>query len=250
MVEFTRPGGSRPSSTVVQCVVRVQFRSDLVAMKQFLVTGASRGIGRETALALAAQGHTVHATSRAPFVLEGCRTYVLDHSAPESRAQFAEMLQGVALDGIVLNAGALVSKPFAKLTPEDFAHMGLANWSGPALLVQCLLPRYAPSAHTVFISSMGGYQGASKYPGLLAYATSKMAMAGLAESLQAELGSDGFSFNALCLGAVQTEMLAEAFPGYEAPVTPKAMGSAIAQFVAFGHETQAGQVIPLAKSNP
>lgn len=250
MVEFARPYCSRPSPTVLQRVVRLQFNSVNVAMKQFLVTGASRGIGRETALVLAAQGHRVHATSRAPFVLEGCHTYVLDHSSPESRAQFVEMLKGVALDGIVLNAGALVSKPFAQLTPEDFAHMGLANWSGPALLVQSLLPRYAPGAHTVFISSMGGYQGAAKYPGLLAYATSKMAMAGLAESLQAELGSDGFTFNALCLGAVQTEMLAEAFPGYEAPVTPKCMGEAVAHFALRGHETQAGQVIPLAKSNP
>ncbi len=219
-------------------------------MKHILVTGASRGIGRETALALAAEGHAVYATSRAPFKLEGCQTYVLDHCRAESRADLALRLDGVALDGVVLNAGALVNKPFTELTEADFNHMGSANWSGQALLVQILLPKYAPGAHTVFISSMGGFQGASKFPGLLAYATSKMAMAGLAESLQAELGSDGLVFNALCLGAVQTEMLAEAFPGYTAPVTPKTMGSAIARFVLHGHETQAGQVIPLTKSNP
>lgn len=219
-------------------------------MKHILVTGASRGIGRETALALAAQGHTVHATSRGPMELPGCRTYILDHTSASSRQDFTSAIHGVALDGLVLNAGALVAKPFGNLLEDDFAHMAKANWSGPALLVQALLPQLAPGAHTVFISSMGGYQGASKYPGLLAYATSKMAMAGLAESLQAELGSDGFAFNALCLGAVQTEMLAEAFPGYEAPVTPKSMGAAVAHFVLFGHETQAGQVIPMARSNP
>jgi len=249
-VERARPRRSHSSPTSLQRCLRLPINIGFGTMKQFLVTGASRGIGRETALALAAQGHAVHATSRTPFTLAGCHTYVLDHTSSESREAFAHQLNGISLDGLVLNAGALVSKPFTQLTPEDFASMGLANWSGPALLVQALLPHFAPGAHTVFISSMGGYQGASKYPGLLAYATSKMAMAGLAESLQAELGSDGFSFNALCLGAVQTEMLAEAFPGYEAPVTPKAMGFAIAQFVAFGHETQAGQVIPLAKSNP
>ena len=219
-------------------------------MKHILVTGASRGIGRETALALAADGHAVYATSRTPFQLEGCQTFVLDHCKADSRAALALRLEGVALDGVVLNAGALVNKPFAELTEADFNYMGAANWSGHALLVQNLLSRYAPGGHTVFISSMGGYQGASKFPGLLAYATSKMAMAGLAESLQAELGSDGLVFNALCLGAVQTEMLAEAFPGYTAPVTSKTMGSAIARFVVHGHETQAGQVIPLAKSNP
>lgn len=228
----------------------MQFVDPIFIMKHILVTGASRGIGRETALALAAEGHHVYATSRTPFTLEGCQTYVLDHCSAESREAFARRLAGIALDGVVLNAGALVNKPFMELTEADFDAMAVANWSGQALLVQKLLPLYAPGAHTVFISSMGGYQGASKFPGLLAYATSKMAMAGLAESLQAELGSDGLVFNSLCLGAVQTEMLAEAFPGYAAPVTPKTMGSAIAGFVLRGHETQAGQVIPLAKSNP
>jgi len=228
----------------------MQHLEPKLVMKHVLVTGASRGIGRETARTLAEAGCVVHATSRSPFALEGCRTYVLDHRSAESRANLVASLAGVRLDGLVLNAGALVSKPFTELTQQDFDLMGQVNWSGPALLVQSLLPLFAPSAHCVFISSMGGFQGASKYPGLLAYATSKMAMAGLAESLQAELGSEGFAFNALCLGAVQTEMLAEAFPGYTAPVTPIAMGSAVAHFVLRGHETQAGQVIPLAKTNP
>jgi NAD(P)-dependent dehydrogenase (short-subunit alcohol dehydrogenase family) len=151
---------------------------------------------------------------------------------------------------VVLNAGALVNKPFRDLSAEDFHLMATVNWSAQALLVQDLLPLLAPGAHVVFISSMGGFQGASKYPGLLAYATSKMAMAGLAESLQAELGPEGFFFNTLCLGAVQTEMLAEAFPDYQASTSPKMMGLAVANFALNGHQTQAGQVIPMTKSNP
>lgn len=219
-------------------------------MKRYLVTGASRGIGRETALALAASGAEVHATSRNAHYIEACVTHVLDYTSAESRATFSSSINGLHFDGVVLNAGALVNKPFRDLEQNDFDLMALANWSGQALLVQELLPFLAEGAHVVFISSMGGYQGAAKYPGLLAYATSKMAMAGLAESLQAELGSDGLTFNALCLGAVQTEMLAAAFPGYEAPVDPNTMGVAIAEFVANGHKTQAGQVIAWAKSNP
>lgn len=219
-------------------------------MKRFLITGASRGIGRETALSLLEIGHEVHATSRTHCELIGCTTYTLDYTVPESRAQFSSKLNGLLFDGLILNAGALVNRPFRELSPSDFDLMAAANWSGHALLVQALLPNLAPGAHVVFISSMGGYQGASKYPGLLAYATSKMAMAGLAESMQSELGPEGFSFNALCLGAVQTEMLAEAFPGYEAPVDPQTMGSSIAHFAVNGHKTQAGQVIAWAKSNP
>jgi NAD(P)-dependent dehydrogenase (short-subunit alcohol dehydrogenase family) len=237
-------------STHSQAIVLGIVRLYLEIMKKLLVTGASRGIGRATALELVKMGASVHATSRTDFTLQGCTTHVLDHSDPDSVAQLRNSLSGVLLDGIVLNAGALISKPFRELTPRDFQTMALANWSGPALLVQELLPLLAPGAHIVFISSMGGFQGASKYPGLLAYATSKMAMAGLAECLQAELGPEGFVFNTLCLGAVQTEMLTEAFPGYQAPVTPETMGSAVAHFALHGHKTQAGQVIPMAMSNP
>lgn len=219
-------------------------------MKHILVTGASRGIGRETSLYLANQGCSVHSTSRAPFKLEGCETHTLDYTENDSRTELVAKLSGVRLDGIVLNAGALIKKPFRELQGSDFDYLAAANWSGQALLVQTLLPILAPGAHVVFISSMGGYQGAAKFPGLLAYATSKMAMAGLAESLQVELGCEGFSFNALCLGAVKTEMLSEAFPGYEPPVSAKTMGEAIAHFVLNGHKTQAGQVIAWAKSNP
>lgn len=236
-----------PSETCLLGIVRMQY---IKGMKHILVTGASRGIGRATAQELAVMGASVHATSRSPFTLEGCSTYVLDHTQSQSVDELRNQLNGLRLDGIVLNAGSLINKAFTELTSEDFHAMAVANWSGPALLVQKLLPLLAPGAHVVFISSMGGYQGASKYPGLLAYATSKMAMAGLAESLQAELGPQGFVFNTLCLGAVQTEMLAEAFPGYQAPVTPETMGSAIAHFALFGHLTQAGQVIPMAMSNP
>lgn len=241
-------GNRRPTHS--QAIVLGILRVRLEIMNNILVTGASRGIGRATALELVKMGAAVHATSRTAFSLEGCTTHLLDHTDAESVKRFTDSLGGTRINGIVLNAGALVKKPFRELTTIDFEKMALANWSGPALLVQELLPFLAPGAHIVFISSMGGFQGASKYPGLLAYATSKMAMAGLAECLQAELGPEGFVFNTLCLGAVQTEMLSEAFPGYQAPVTPETMGSAVAHFALHGHKTQAGQVIPMAMSNP
>ena len=215
-----------------------------------MVTGASRGVGRATALELAAMGASVHATSRGSFALEHCTTHRLDHTSADSRRTFVAGLKGTALDAVVLNAGALINKPFRELSAEDFHLMATVNWSAQALLVQDLLPLLAPRAHVIFISSMGGFQGASKYPGLLAYATSKMAMAGLAESMQVELGPEGFFFNTLCLGAVQTEMLAEAFPDYQASTSPKMMGLAVANFALNGHQTQAGQVIPMTKSNP
>ena len=120
-------------------------------MKRFLITGASRGIGRETALSLLEMGYEVHATSRTQCELIGCTTYTLDYTEPESRVQFSSKLNGLLFDGVILNAGALVKRPFRELSPSDFDLMATANWSGHALLVQALLPNLAHGAHVVFI---------------------------------------------------------------------------------------------------
>ena len=214
----------------------------------FIVTGASRGIGAETVQALRQMEKAVIATSRT----SSKGLWELDVNSDISIASFVGKLkqQGFKVEGLINNAGALVNKPFNKLAREDFERMASANWIGPALLVQTLAEFFTVDAHIVNISSMGGYQGASKYPGLAAYASSKMALAGLTECLQAEWGVRGWTFNALCLGAVQTEMLAEAFPGYAAPTTPETMGSHVANFVLTGHQTHAGCILPVTRSNP
>ena len=72
------------------------------------------------------------------------------------------------------------------------------------------------------ISSMGGVQGSSKFPGLSLYSAAKGAVCVFTESLSTEWVQRGIAVNALALGAVQTEMLDEAFPGFQAPVqSPK-----------------------------
>ena len=72
--------------------------------------------------------------------------------------------------------------------------------------------------HIVNIGSMAGFQGSSKFNGLAWYSASKSAFACLTESLSEEFKGKNISVNCLALGSVQTEMLAEAFPGYNAPV--------------------------------
>ena len=220
--------------------------------KTILITGSSRGIGRATALALVAQGHRVIAASRSGATVPGCQPLALDLTLPESMTQAVSSLraQGEVIDVLINNAGGLVNRPYNMLTREDFMTMAQVNWIGPALWNQSLESLFAPGAHIVNISSMGGFQGASKYPGLAAYASSKAALVGLTECLQAEWGDRGWTFNALCLGAVQTEMLAEAFPGYVAPTTPETMGNYLAHFGLTGHETYAGAALPVTKSNP
>ena len=97
---------------------------------------------------------------------------------------------------------------------------------------------------------MGGVQGSSKFPGLAAYSSSKGAVITLTELLAEEYKETGPSFNALAFGAVQTEMLEEAFPGYKAPLTAEQMGSYLLNFALTGHEVYNGKTLPVSSGTP
>jgi 3-oxoacyl-[acyl-carrier protein] reductase len=99
---------------------------------------------------------------------------------------------------------------------------------------------------------MGGFQGSSKFAGLSAYSSSKAALVGLTECLAEELKEKNISVNCLAIGAVQTEMLAEAFPGYQAPLSPKQMAEYIFDFAAKGkilHLYYNGKILPVSSSH-
>ncbi|MEZ5070339.1 MAG: SDR family oxidoreductase [Bacteroidales bacterium] len=104
--------------------------------------------------------------------------------------------------------------------------------------------------HIVNITSMGGYQGSVKFPGLSHYSASKAALGSLTECLAGEMGPDGFRINALALGAVQTEMLSSAFPGYKAPLDAGEMAEFIAWFVLEGGRYFQGKILPVSLSTP
>ena len=102
----------------------------------------------------------------------------------------------------------------------------------------------------VNISSMGGVQGSAKFPGLAAYSSSKGALITLTELLAEEFKQTGPSFNVLALGAVQTEMLEEAFPGYKAPLTATQMAQYIIDFSLTGNTFYNGKVLEVSSSTP
>ena len=104
--------------------------------------------------------------------------------------------------------------------------------------------------HVVNISSMGGIQGSMKFSGLSAYSSSKAALITLSELLAEEYKETGPSFNVLALGAVQTEMLEEAFPGYKASVSAVEMARYIMQFSLTGHQMYNGKVLQVSNSTP
>jgi len=229
-------------------------------MKNIIITGASRGIGRDTALQLAQDGHRVLALSRNEEALKTLQEEAGDNlqylqydiTAPDSRPLLEIVEPWETVDVLINNAGYFLKKAFHETTNTDWENTMGVNFYGPAHLLQMLRPflQKAEKAHVLNIGSMGGYQGSSKFPGLLAYSVSKAAIATLTECLAEEWKESGVAVNCLALGAVQTEMLAEAFPGMQAPVSSEQMGGFLSYFALQGHHFFNGKVLPVSVSTP
>lgn len=221
-----------------------------------IITGTSRGIGLQLALQCANNGHQVLALSRkVPQELVGhsnITCFSLDLTIEDDLNQVAEFLASTwkNVDRIVHNAGSLVNKPFEQLRLHDFERVYKVNVFGVALLTQVCLPFMQVGSHVVSVSSMGGIQGSMKFPGLAAYSSSKGAVITLSELLAEEYKERGIAFNVLALGAVQTEMLEEAFPGYQAPVTATQMADYIYDFTLKGNAFHNGKIIQVSSSTP
>lgn len=233
-----------------------------------IVTGASRGIGYELVKYFSGKGgHRIIATARNASKLDELEkqclmknpsaevhTFALDlndktavlNLLKEVKARF-----GVA-DLLINNAGAIVNKPFSEISLEDLSYVYNTNVFAVIGLIQGLLPlmNTAERSHIVNISSMGGYQGSAKFAGLSAYSSSKAALACLTECLAEEFKERNTAFNCLALGAAQTEMLEEAFPGYKAPLSAAAMAEFIAEFGLNGQRFMNGKIIPVSMSTP
>src|SRR5690606_21422943 len=153
-------------------------------------------------------------------------------------------------DILINNAGKLVNKPFATISREEFEAVYSVNVFGVATMIQKVLPFMASEGHIVNISSMGGVQGSVKFPGLAAYSSAKAAVITLTELLAEEYKETGPSFNVLALGAVQTEMLEEAFPGYKAPLSPTEMAAYIFDFALKGNAYYNGKLLQVSSTTP
>ncbi|WGQ11963.1 SDR family oxidoreductase [Pedobacter gandavensis] len=154
------------------------------------------------------------------------------------------------VDILINNAGSLIKKPFLETSKEDLYQMFESNVLGHFNMIQNLLPLMTAGSHIVNIGSMGGFQGSVKFPGLAAYSSSKSALHTLTECLAFELAETGIKVNCLALGSAQTEMLEQAFPGYQSPVMAFEMGKYVADFAKSGHKFFNGKVIPVAVTTP
>lgn len=226
-------------------------------IKNIVVTGSSRGIGLELVKILAAEGHKILALSRNStpvnsLGLSGVTAIDFDICKEDDLFILENFIKEKwqHVDVLINNAGALINKPFSDLSRSDFKHVFEVNVIGLASLTQLLIPYMNKEGHVVSISSMGGVQGSVKFPGLAAYSSSKGAVITLTELLAEEYKESGPSFNVLALGAVQTEMLEEAFPGYKVDTTPEDMAEYIAYFSLTAHQFYNGKLLQVSNSTP
>lgn len=225
-------------------------------MKNIIITGTSRGIGYELALQFANAGHQVLAISRnTPQTLlqhQNITCLSVDLANESALNVVDDFLSSTwkKVDAVVHNAGALLLKPFAETTQADFESIYKVNVFGVANLTRICLPYLQSGSHVVTISSIGGVRGSLKFAGLAAYSSSKGAVITLTELLAEEYKEKGISFNVLALGSVQTEMLNEAFPGYQAPISAEGMAVYIYDFTLNGNKYFNGKVLEVSSTNP
>lgn len=230
-----------------------------------IITGASSGIGFETAL---------------EFTLDSKNKVVCIARSADKLRKLLEIAKGInpdctllpvefdlvnddytalipflkerlgTIDILINNAGSLINKSFLTTTQADLAEMLESNVMSHFKMIQNTLPLMKSGSHIVNIGSMGGFQGSVKFPGLAAYSASKAALHTLTECLAFELADQGIKVNCLALGSAQTEMLEKAFPGYESPVMAFEMGKYIADFARTGHKLFNGKILPVAVSTP
>lgn len=224
--------------------------------KNIIITGTSRGIGYELALQFANAGHQVLALSRkTPKALienPNITCLSIDISNPDEVIQVEKFITQTwkKVDVLIHNAGSLLNKPFTQITSEEFQNIYKVNVFAVAELTRISIPFMEKGSHVVTISSMGGIQGSMKFAGLAAYSSSKGAVITLSELLAEEYKEQGIAFNVLALGAVNTEMLQEAFPGYEAPLSAKEMADYIFDFALTGNKYYNGKVLQVSSSTP
>lgn len=226
-------------------------------MANIVITGTSRGIGFELVKLFAEDGHQVLALSRnerpiAELDLSNVASFPFDLSKPEDIQKLKNYLDQnwKRVDVLINNAGSLLNKPFLDTSMKEFEHVYKVNVFGVAAVTQVVLPKMSKEGHVITISSMGGVQGSMKFPGLSAYSSSKGAVITMTELWAEEFKETGPSFNVLALGAVQTEMLEEAFPGYKAPTTALEMALYIKDFSLKGQRYYNGKMLQVSNSTP
>jgi 3-oxoacyl-[acyl-carrier protein] reductase len=193
--------------------------------KTALVTGASRGIGRATASAIAEAGahvlvHYGRSAQEAESLVAGIRAkggradaIKADLGTPEGATLLAREVRSIVgerLDVLVSNAGISKAATIKDHTVEDFDNLFATNVRSPFFLVQQLIPILGEGSNIIVISSIGARAVVGKpgvdNPSVLAYASTKGALETLVKNWAAILGPQGIRVNAVAPGVIDTDM--------------------------------------------
>ncbi|MEU8385050.1 oxidoreductase [Streptosporangium sp. NPDC048865] len=184
-------------------------------IRTWLITGSSRGFGRELAVAALERGNRVVATARRPEQLDDLvrkygdlvRTFALDVTDAGAARAAVELAVDAfgGLDVVVNNAGYANSSPIEETSDEDFRAQVEANFFGAVNVTKAALPvlRERRSGHILQFSSIGGRVGGS--PGLAAYQSAKFALEGFSEVLNSEVKPLGVKVTIVEPGAFRTD---------------------------------------------
>jgi 3-oxoacyl-[acyl-carrier protein] reductase len=196
--------------------------SHSLANKVAIVTGASRGIGRAIAEALAAAGASVVVNHRDSSVQAAETVAAIEHAGGRAAAVQADMANVAevrhlisaavekfgALDILVNNAGVGNRTAMADMTEKEFDWTIAVNARGPMFAIQAAVPRMRDNGRIINISSCGSH--VAQITGLLAvYQMSKGALEQLARCYRMELGARGITINTVLPGFVETELAAD-----------------------------------------
>ncbi len=211
--------------------------------KVAMVTGAGRGIGRATALALARAGAQVVLVSRTPNELDAVAQEVLvaggvawaltaDIASESEVSRVFELVRGKwgPVRILVNNAAILISAPLVDYSSQDWDAMMAVNVRG---MFQCSRQVLRDcrdmkvTASIVNVASLSGIRGPAKFPGFGAYTVSKFAVVGLTEALAVEGKPFGVRTNCIAPGAVDTQMLRKAAPQLKTSTTPEMIAKSI-----------------------
>ncbi|MDG1518232.1 MAG: SDR family NAD(P)-dependent oxidoreductase [Flavobacteriales bacterium] len=220
-----------------------------------LVTGVSRGIGLEVLKSFCSQSHINRVYAVSSTVCSFKNEKVVYIRCDFLKENWIEKIKSVVrneeINILINNAGYLYQGSVKDTSSTEMNNMVQINYLAPIQIVQSLLSNLKiGKAHIVNIGSMGGFSGSSKFPGLSVYSSTKAALANLSECWAEELKEFGVTSNCLALGAVNTEMLKNAFPNYEAPTSSTLMGEKIVDFSINFNSVLNGKIIPFSVSTP
>lgn len=206
-----------------------------------IVTGASRGIGRATALRLGADGFRLLLVARPSADLLSLQdelaqssisveVHPTDLAKPEDVNRLCQQLAaGGPYDVLVNNAGCCEPEAFEAMSDASFRRHFEVNVFALQALSRAVIPAMtrAGRGSIVNIASISGIRGTSKFSGFAAYAAAKAAVIVLSEALAAEYASAGLRINSISPGAVDTALLAKVAPGFPPAMSPEEIASVV-----------------------